>query len=148
MNKPDSIGGWFRSWILIALGVFLAAWTSDGIQFENNVSLLLAVLMISVLNVVLRPILILLTLPFVFLTLGLGIIIINALLFWLAGSIVPGFEVAGFWSALWGAIVVGFTSLIVNLFLGGTKVKVQRYNGNRRSIGGKRDRGDDDVIDV
>ncbi|MGE9297147.1 MAG: phage holin family protein [Puniceicoccales bacterium] len=146
-DKPDSFVGWLRSWALIALGVVLAAATSDGIEFDSNLSLVLAVLLISILNVILRPVMILLTLPFVVLTLGLGIVVINALLFWLAGSIVPGFEVAGFWSAMWGAIVVGFTAFMANVLFGSPKmkVKIQRSGGqSRQSI----NRRDDDVIDV
>jgi len=147
--KDDSIVGWLRSWALICLGVLLAAWSSDGIRFESDFSLLLAVLLISFLNVILRPLLILFALPFVVLTLGLGIVIINALLFWLASAIVPGFEVAGFWSALWGAIVVGLTSMIANAFLGGPKVRVRVQRGDSASQRSRKiDRRDDDVIDV
>jgi len=145
-GKKDSLFAWVRTWLLIALGVLLAAWTSDGIQFESEWSLVFAVLLISVLNVIIRPVLILFALPFVVLTFGLGIVIINALLFWLASAIVPGFEVTGFWAALWGAIVVGLTSLIANVLLGGPSVKVKV---NRGRPGGRRiKQPDDDVIDV
>lgn len=138
---------WLRSWVLIALGVLLAAWTSDGISFRSDGSLVMGVLLISVLNVFLRPILLLFALPFVVLTLGLGIFLINALLFWLASSIVPGFEVAGFGSALWGAFVVSFTNWLATALLGGPRNV--RVRVNRGQSGGKRpDRRDDDVIDV
>lgn len=141
--KPKGWTGLIWSWLLIALGVLIAERTSDGIFVDNGTSLVLGVLFISLLNVFLRPILLLLTLPFVVLTLGLGIIVINALVFWIAGSIVPGFHVEGFWSALWGAIVVGLLTLLANSFFGGPKVKVQRGSRNQRD-----QRKDDDVIDV
>jgi len=145
-TKPQGWTGLVWSWLLIALGVLLAERTSEGIYVDNATSLVLGVLFISLLNVFLRPILLLLTLPFVILTLGLGIIVINALVFWIAGSIVPGFHVEGFWSALWGAIVVGLISMLANAFFGGgkVKVKVERGGGGPRDKKGK----DDDVIDV
>lgn len=140
-ESTPSWGTWLRSWVLIALGVLLAAWTNDGIRFESNGSLVFAVLLISLFNVFLRPVLVLFTLPFVVFTFGLGIVVINALLFWLAGSLVPGFEVTGFWPALWGAIVVGLTSLVVNVLLGGPRSRP----GPPQGPCSKRD---DDVIDV
>lgn len=135
------------SWLLIALGVLLAERTSDGIFVDNGTSLVLGVLFISLLNIFLRPVLLLLTLPFVLLTLGLGIIVINALVFWIAGSIVPGFHVEGFWSALWGAIVVGLITLLANSFFGGpkTRIRVNRGNRGRGDGSGKKD---ENVIDV
>lgn len=136
-----------KSWALIALGVLLAAATSDGIQYADGMSLFVAVVLISLFNVILRPLLILLALPFVVLTFGLGIFIINALLFLLVGAIVPGFHVASFWSALWGAVVVAFVSLLVNVLLGGTQVQVRRV-GPGQQPRPPVDKNDDDVIDI
>ncbi|GHB90311.1 phage holin family protein [Cerasicoccus arenae] len=144
--KPDNWIGWLRSWVLIALGVLLAAWTSEGIRFETDLSLILGVLLISVLNVFLRPLLLLLTLPFVILTLGLGVVVINALLFWLAGSLVPGFEVVSFWAALWGALVVSFTSFMANVLFGSSRVRVRVQQNGGRPV--KKKTRNDDVIDV
>lgn len=146
-GKPQGIGQWVRSWLLIALGVLIAELTSDGIYFDNNLALVCGVLIISFLNVFLRPLLILLTLPFVLLSLGLGLVVINALLLWIAGSLGLGFHVEGFWSALWGAIVIGFTSFVANVLLGDPKMKVKiQRGGPPRSGGGKS--GGGDVIDV
>ncbi len=152
MGKSDPIN-WpklLKSWVLIALGVLVAAATSDGIQYSNGWSLFIAVVLISLFNVILRPVLIFLALPFVVLTFGLGIFLINALLFMLVGAIVPGFDVASFWSALWGAVVVAFVSLLANLLLGSTKVQVHRTGPGQ---GGPQmrhrvDKKDDDVIDI
>lgn len=140
-----------KSWVLIALGVLLAAWTSRGsISYDSTGSLALAVVLISLFNVLLRPLMVLLALPFVVLTLGLGIFVINALLFMLAGAITPGFEVASFWAALWGALVTGAVSLLANMLLGGTRVRVQVSGGGPGQGPGKRSLGkkDDDVIDI
>lgn len=143
--KPKGWTGLIWSWLLIALGVLLAERTSEGIHVDDGMSLVFGVLFISLLNVFLRPLMLLLTLPFVILTFGLGIIIINALIFWIAGSIVPGFHVDGFWAALWGAIVVGVLSIIANAFIGGPKAKIKIERGGP---GGKGRGKDDDVIDV
>jgi putative membrane protein len=143
---------WLKTWAIIALGVLIAAATCSGIQFRDSTSLFLAVIVISILNMIIRPILILFTLPFIIMTFGLGIIIINALLFMLVAKIVPGFEVASFWSALWGAFIVGLTSIIANMILGSTKVQVRtgrpRGLNIRAQQAQKKKVKDDDVIDV
>lgn len=136
----------FKSWVLIALGVLLAAWTSDGIHYDGWPTLVVAVLLISFFNIILRPLLILLALPLVVLTLGLGIFLINALMFLLVGALVPGFEVGSFWSALWGAFVVAFVSMIANLLFGKTRVEVRR--SGRCGSSQPSAKRDDDVIDI
>jgi len=67
-------------------------------------------------NAIIKPVLVLFTLPFIVLTLGLGVVVINALLFMLVGRLVDGFHVAGFWPAVWGALVVSVTNLILSRF--------------------------------
>lgn len=149
MSRDNSIN-WpklLKSWALIALGVLLAAATSEGIRYDNGTSLFVAVVLISLFNIILRPILILLALPFVVLTFGLGIFLINALLFMLVGAIVPGFTVVSFWSALWGAVVVGFVSLLANLAFGSTRVQVSRSRPGSANTKPKV-KNDDDVIDI
>jgi len=144
MNWPKLL----RSWVMLALGVLLAAWTSGGIHYDGWPSLLVAVLLISFFNLILRPILILLALPLVVLTFGLGIFLINALLFLLVGALVPGFEVDSFWSALWAALVVGFVSLVANLLLGSTRVEVRRGPPGGGGPGRRARKQDDNVIDI
>ena len=101
-------------WAVLALGVALAAALIPGIQYTNGTTLLVVVLLLSFFNAILRPILLLFTLPFIVLTLGLGVLVINALLFLLVGQLVEGFTVAGFWSALGGAIIVSLTNVVVS----------------------------------
>ena len=140
-----------QSSLLIAIGVLVAAHTSEGIKYDNMGALFAVVIMLSVLNLVLKPLLILFTLPFVVLSLGLGLWFINALLFLLAGKLVSGFEVASFPSALWGALVVSLTSVLTNVLLSGkvlsrnVKVSVNRNVRHDRRL----DRlDDDDIIDI
>ena len=144
-----------KQWVIIALGVSLASFLIDGIQFESATSLVLAVLFISLLNVFIKPALVFFGLPFIVMTFGLGLLLINALIFAIAGSLVPGFDIATFWSAVWGALVVSLTTLFVNAFLARPKVTVTRMHtpGSRpapKAKGGAKEyKGKlDDVIDV
>ncbi len=154
-----------QSWVLLALGVLAAAYTARGISYEGTQALILAVLLLSVFNAILKPVLILFTFPFVVLSMGIGIFLINAFLFWLAGQVIPGFEVATFWSALWGAFVLAVVHLITHAFLArrslgsGSRVRIRMQLGGRPGIdlgsrraggrtGRRRTPGDDKTIDV
>ena len=103
-------------WLVLALGVILATKLVDGISCDDGSTLFVVVLLLSFFNAVLKPVLLLFTLPFILLTMGLGVIVINALLFLAVGKLVDGFHVAGFWPAVWGAIIVSLTHLIVGRF--------------------------------
>lgn len=142
-----------KSWLLLALGVIIAAHTASGIYYDGTGALVVAVLLLSVCNLVLKPLLLLFSLPFIILTFGIGIWLINALLFLLVGALVDGFHVASFWNALWGALVVSLTGAAAGILFGTTRVQVRRGQSGPRRPGsrpgprpGKRD--DDDVIDI
>jgi putative membrane protein len=79
------------------------------------------VVLLSFFNAILKPLMVLFTLPFILLTLGLGMVVINALLFLLVARLVDGFYVASFWSAVGGAIVVSVTNLVLNVFTRGPR---------------------------
>lgn len=103
-------------WILNAVALLIVAYVLPGINVASFGSALIAAVVLGLLNMLLKPVLQLLTLPLTILTLGLFLLVINALLFWLAGSLLKGFEVAGFWWAFIGAIVYSIvTSLLSNL---------------------------------
>lgn len=160
MTSSERAMPWWRPvlrWFVIALSVVIATHTSRGsISYtakgclgpDGLGTLALVVLALSFFNIVLKPILVIFTLPFVLLTLGLGLIVINALLFLLAAQVVPGFQVDGFWPAVWGALVVSVMSFIANRWLGR-----RRFIAATRGLGGRGPRSpaarrDDDVIDV
>lgn len=105
----------------MTVGVLLASHVVPGIHYDDGTSLSLVVLLLVALNAFLRPILILFTLPFVLLTLGIGILIINAFLFLLVGHLVDGFQVDTYWDALWGSLIISLTHFVANLFLGTKK---------------------------
>jgi len=101
-------------WSVLALGVALAAKIIPGISYKDGETLLVVVLLLSFFNAILKPLLVLFTLPFILLTLGIGMLVINALLFLWVGRLVEGFHVADFWSALWGALIVSLTNIVLN----------------------------------
>lgn len=105
-------------WLLNAVALMLVPELVGGISISSYVAALAAALVLGLLNALVRPLLILLTLPITALSLGLFILVINALLFQLAAGLVSGFHVAGFWPALWGAIVYSVLTWLVSLALG------------------------------
>lgn len=140
-----------QQWVLLIVGVFLASHMIGGIHHESTGALVAVVLILSILNVLLRPLLIFFALPFVVLTLGFGILVINAVLFLLVDKLVPGFYVDGFWSAFFGALIVSLVGFIANVLLGSRNVKVEvnAMNASQSSQPtSRRSIKDDDVIDV
>ena len=104
-------------WFVLALGVALSTKIVPGISYDTGTTLAVVVVVLSFFNAVLKPLLLLFTLPFIVLSLGVGIWIINAILFYFVGRLVDGFHVAGFGSALLGALIVSLTNLLMNRLL-------------------------------
>ena len=104
-------------WLVLALGVLLATRLVPGITVADGTTLLVVVVLLSFFNAILKPLLVLFTLPFILVTMGLGVIVINALLFLFVGSIVSGFQVAGFWPAVGGSLVVSITNWLASAFV-------------------------------
>lgn len=101
-------------WVLFALALLFTAWVVPGISFANFQTALLAAVVMGLINLFIRPIILILTLPLNLLTLGLLTFIINALMFLLVAKIVTGFAVAGFLAALLGSIVLSIISIFIN----------------------------------
>ncbi len=151
-----------RNWVIITVGVLIATHTSDNISYDDNIgTLVVVVLLMSFLNLLIKPLLLFFTLPFVILSLGIGIWIINALLFLLVGHLVAGFEVASWGAAMWGALMVSLTSIVGNALLGGRRVTVRvKRPGPPRNVSPPKDvrasssrrkrflPDDDDIIDI
>lgn len=112
--------------VIVALGLWLAtAWVS-GVTIDTPETLLLAGILLGVVNSVIRPIAIVLTLPMTVLTLGLFLLVINAGMVALVAWILPGMHVNGFGAAFWTAILVSLVSMIGSWFVGG-KGKVEVF---------------------
>ena len=101
-------------WILFALALIFIAKIVPGIKIEGFTTALFAVFIIGLVNIFIKPIIALLTLPINLLTLGLFTLVINAALFALSAYFVPGFNVSGFFSALIGSILFSIFSMIIN----------------------------------
>ncbi|MFA4912539.1 MAG: phage holin family protein [Alcaligenaceae bacterium] len=97
-------------WILNAVALLLVAYLLPGIAVASFGSALIAALVLGLLNMLVKPVLVLLTLPITIVTLGLFLIVLNALLFWFAGSVLKGFQVNGFWWAVIGALLYSVIS--------------------------------------
>lgn len=128
-------------WLVLALGVMLATKIVPGIKCDNGTTLIAVVVLLSFLNAILKPLLVLFTLPFIVITMGFGVVLINALLFLFVGELVRGFVVDGFWSAVGGSLVVSVTNLVVSAV-------TRSANGGRRGPPRERKPKGDDVIDV
>jgi putative membrane protein len=110
------------TWLINALALLALPYLFRSIHVETFVTALIAALVLGLINTLIRPLLVLLTLPVTLLTLGLFIFVINGLLFWLAGSgFIPGFRVDGFWAAVFGAIVYSIISWALSSLLLGRR---------------------------
>ncbi len=98
-------------WAALALCIMFVGWVVPGIMISSFATALVASIVIAIVNVVIKPVLVFLTLPINILTLGLFILVINALLFMFVAYLVPGVEIDGFWSAFLGAIILSILSI-------------------------------------
>ena len=101
-------------WLLNAAALLLVAYLYQGVTVTSFFAALIAALVLGLVNAVVRPLLVLLTLPVTILTLGLFLFVINALLFWFVAEIVQGFRVSGFVGALVGSILYSLITLVIN----------------------------------
>lgn len=96
------------------LALWLASLALDGISYDGSVWVLVSAgVVLGVVNALVRPVVVLLALPAVILTLGVALLLVNALMLWLTGKIVPPFEVSGFWTTVGGALVVWAVNVVV-----------------------------------
>ena len=108
-------------WLINALALLALPYVVPSVQVDSFVTALAAALVLGLVNTLIRPLLILLTLPATILTLGLFIFVINGLLFWFVASFLKGFSVAGFWSAVLGAIVYALISWAASVLVFGDR---------------------------
>lgn len=104
-------------WIVNAAALLLVAYLYPGVQVAGFMHALVAALVLGLVNAIVRPLLVILTLPVTILTLGLFIFVINALLFWLVAEVVKGFNVTGFGAALIGSILYSLITLLTSWLL-------------------------------
>jgi putative membrane protein len=118
---PDPVHSILRFLLFCGVNI-LSLWVADelfrGISFDSTEALLLSGLVLGIVNTLLRPILVILTLPITVLTLGLFLLVINGITLFLVSRLVSGFEIAGFWTAVGIALVVSIVSFVLNHLLG------------------------------
>ena len=105
--------------VIVALGLWLASSWVQGVFIDTPATLLMAGILLGVVNSIVRPIAILLTLPMTIVTLGLFLLVINAGMVALVAGILPGMHVAGFGAAFWTSIIVSLVSIVGSWFVGG-----------------------------
>ena len=101
-------------WLINAVALFALPYVFPWVSVDSFTTAILVALVLGLINTLIRPLLVILTLPVTLLTLGLFILVINGLLFWWGGSLVAGFHVGGFWSAFFGAIVYSLISWLLS----------------------------------
>jgi putative membrane protein len=104
-------------WLINAAALFVVPYLIPSIRVQDFMTALIAALVLAFVNTLIRPVLVFLTLPVTVLTLGLFILVINGLLFWAVANFIRGFEVAGFWSAVGGALVYSVISWALSALL-------------------------------
>lgn len=105
--------GLFVRWLMLTVAIMAAAYLLPGIEVEGVFSAFFAAAILGILNALLRPLLLLLTLPLNILSLGLFTFVINALMLMMASGVISGFHIAGFWSAIFGSLIIGVVSWLL-----------------------------------
>ncbi len=106
-------------WLILTVAIIVTSYLLDGIRITGLFSAVLSAALLGIFNAFFRPILLVLTLPINILSLGLFTFVINALLLLMASGVIPGFTVSGFWTALFGSLLISLVSFILNTFIGG-----------------------------
>ena len=115
---PSMLPLFLLHWAVTSLSLWVASYVFTGLRFSNTGALVVSALLLGFANAILRPLLVLLTLPLTMLTLGLFLLVINALMIMLVSALVRGFTVSGFWTAFFAAIFISVLSFLIGLFLG------------------------------
>ena len=132
-------------WLTTTAAIVATAYLLDGIHVSGFFSAVFAAAVLGILNAFLRPIALLLTLPINILSLGLFTFIINALMLKMASGLIPGFNVYGFWTAIFGSLLISVISWLLNSFISeqGTVTSINVTHGRNTEMGDK-----DDTIDL
>ncbi|WP_066273555.1 phage holin family protein [Hydrogenophaga palleronii] len=108
-------------WAITAFALWVASHVFKGMQFKSTGTLVVSALLLGLANAVVRPLLVVLTLPLTLITFGLFLLVINALMLLLVAKLVEGFKIDGFWTAFWASLFMALLSLVLGAFvLGGS----------------------------
>lgn len=129
--------GFFFRLLITALGLWAATKIVPGVQINGWGNLLVAALLLGIVNAVIRPVILILTLPLTVLTLGLFILVVNGISLAVVAWLMPGFTLSGLGSAILGSVIVGLTSWFASTFVGGSG-RIERYRRRIEVTGGSR----------
>ena len=110
--------GFWARFLVIAVGLLIASGLLPGIELVGFPALFFAALVLGCVNAIIRPVVVLMTIPFTIVTLGLFLFVVNAAMLGLTAFLVPGFFVGGFWSALFGSVIVSITGMFASWYIG------------------------------
>lgn len=126
-NEGTLMTGFFLRAALVALGLWLAAKVFPGLNFDGPSTLVAAALLLGIVNAVIRPLIIILTLPLTIVTLGFFLLVVNAGMLGLVAWLLDGFSISGFWTALGASVLVSVVSWVASGLIGGNgRVQVYR----------------------
>lgn len=125
----DNLATFLLHWGILALSLWVASQVFQGVSFESKSALAVSALLLGFANAVIRPLLILLTLPLTLVTFGFFLLVINALMIQLVSSLVPGFKISGFWKSLFVSVFVSVFSFLVEYFVPTGTPAFQPMNG-------------------
>ena len=129
------MNGIFLRWLILTFAIIATSYLIDGIQVSGFLSAFFAAAILGILNAFFRPILLILTLPVNILSLGLFTFVINAIVLMMVSGVISGFEVSGFWSAVFGSLLISLVSWFLTSFIGGRGtvqyIDLKNVGGNR-----------------
>ncbi|KQP12847.1 phage holin family protein [Pseudorhodoferax sp. Leaf267] len=112
-------------WAITALALWVASHIFKGLTFDSKGALAVSALLLGFANAIVKPLLIVLTLPLTLLTFGLFLLVINALVILLVAALVRGFRISGFWTAVFASLFVSLLSIVIGSFVGGSDPATQ-----------------------
>jgi putative membrane protein len=113
LSRHTRLARFLFTWLVSSVALGAAAWLVGQVSFDSYGAMAAAGLIFALVNAYVKPVLVLLGLPFIILTLGIGLFLINMALVWLTAAIVPGFDASGFWQIAKAAIVVWLTNVLL-----------------------------------
>ncbi|MBP8170505.1 MAG: phage holin family protein [Azonexus sp.] len=122
----DNLAGFFIQWGITSLSLWVASLLFNGIRFSSTGSLIVSALLLGFANAVLRPLLVILTLPLTLVTLGFFLLVINALMLLLVAKVVSGFKISGFWTAFFASLFISILSMALGSLVPNGEMTVYR----------------------
>ncbi len=122
----DNLAGFFIQWGITSLSLWVASLLFNGIRFSSTGSLIVSALLLGFANAVLRPLLVILTLPLTLVTLGFFLLVINALMLLLVAKVVSGFKISGFWTAFFASLFISILSMALGSLVPNGEMSVYR----------------------